>query len=131
VQDPKLILNSIFLTNQQFDEQVEIFKGLSFENFYSILEYDEGDIDNWLVDYSMKNQYIKEALHGISLDLIDLEGELFHIKIQHEINIEPMKNYIEEWFKKEIDTMTKEGKEAVETVHVSFNEDNKRTTTSK
>jgi hypothetical protein len=28
VQDPKLILNSMFLTKQQFDEQVEIFKGL-------------------------------------------------------------------------------------------------------
>jgi len=29
VQDPNLILNSLFLTKQAFDEQVEIFKGLS------------------------------------------------------------------------------------------------------
>jgi hypothetical protein len=58
VQDPKLILNSMFLTKQQFDEQVEIFKGLSIEIFYGILEYNEDDIDKWLVDYSMKNQYI-------------------------------------------------------------------------
>jgi hypothetical protein len=28
VQDPKLILNSMFMTKQQFDEQVEILKGL-------------------------------------------------------------------------------------------------------
>jgi hypothetical protein len=28
VQDPKLILNSMFITKQQFDEQVEIFKGV-------------------------------------------------------------------------------------------------------
>jgi hypothetical protein len=28
VQDPKLIFNSMFLTKQQFDEQVDIFKGL-------------------------------------------------------------------------------------------------------
>jgi hypothetical protein len=69
VQDPKLILNSLFLTKQQFEEQVEIFKGLSVEKFYGILEYDEDDIDNWLVDYSVKNQDIEEALHGISLDL--------------------------------------------------------------
>jgi hypothetical protein len=41
VQDPKLILNSMFLTKQQFDEQVEIFKGLSAEIFYGILEYNE------------------------------------------------------------------------------------------
>jgi hypothetical protein len=131
VQDPKLILNSMFLTKKQFDEQVEIFKGLSVENFYGILEYNEDDIDNWLVDYSMKNQDIEEEVHGISLDLRDLEGELFNIKIRHEINVAPMKNYIEEWFKKEIDKLTNEGKETVETVPVTIDEDNKRTTTSK
>jgi hypothetical protein len=31
VQDPKLILNSMFMTKQQFDEQVEIFKGLQLK----------------------------------------------------------------------------------------------------
>jgi phosphoribosyl-ATP pyrophosphohydrolase len=79
----------------------------------------------------MKNQDIEEALHGISLDLRDLEGELFNIKIRHEINVAPMKSYIEYWFSKEIDKLTKEGQEAVETVTVTISEDNKRTTTSK
>jgi hypothetical protein len=121
VQDPKLILNSIFISKQQFDEQVEIFKGLSIENLYGILKYDEDDTDNWLVDYSVKNQDIEEALHGISLDLRDLEGELFNIKIHREINVAPMKNYIEEWFKKAIDKLTNKGQETVETVHVTIN----------
>jgi hypothetical protein len=44
VRDPKLILNSLFLIKQQFDEQVEIFKGLSVEKLYGILEYDEDEI---------------------------------------------------------------------------------------
>jgi hypothetical protein len=130
VHDPKLILNSIFLTKQRFDEQVEILKGLPIEKFYDIIEYDEDDIDNWLVEYFVKNQDIEEALHGISLGLRDLEGELFNIKIHHEINVTPMKNYIEEWFKKAIDKLTNEGKETVETVPVTVNEDNKRTTRS-
>ena len=125
-QDPKLILNSLFLTKQQFDEQVDIFKGLLVEKFYGILEYNEDDIDNWLVDYSMKNQDIEEALHGIYLDLRELEGDLLNIKIQHEINVAPMKSYIEEWFKKAIDKLTNEGKETVETVPITVNEDNKR-----
>jgi hypothetical protein len=47
VQEPRLILNSMFLTKKQFYEQVEIFKGLSVENFYGILEYNEDEIDNW------------------------------------------------------------------------------------
>jgi hypothetical protein len=117
----------MFLTKKQFDEQVEIFKGLSVETFYDTLEYDEDDKENWLVDYSVKNQDIEESLHGISLDLRDLEGELFNIKIWHEINMAPMKNYIEEWFKKAIDKLTNEGKETVETVLVTVNEDHKRT----
>ena len=94
-QDPKLILNSIFPTKKQFEEQVDIFKGLSVEKFYGILEYDEDDIEHWLVEYSINNQDIEEALDGISLDLRDLEGELFNIKIRHEINMAPMKSYIE------------------------------------
>jgi hypothetical protein len=94
-EDPKLILNSLFLTKQKLDEKVKIFKGLSVEKFYGRIEYDEDAIDNWLVYYSVKNQDIEEALHGISLDLRDLEGELFNIKIQHKINVAPMKSYIE------------------------------------
>ena len=75
----------------------------------------------------MKNQDIEESIHGISRDLRDLEGELFNIKIRHEINGVPMRNYIQHWFKREIDKLSKEGQEiAVETVHVTFNEENKR-----
>jgi hypothetical protein len=131
VQDPKSILNSMFLTKKHFDEQVEIFKGLSVEKFYSIIEYDEDGIDNWLVNYFVKNQDIEEAVHGVSLYLRDLEAELFNIKIRHEINVAPMKNYTEERFKKSIDKLTNEGKETVEMVPVTVDEDNKNTSARK
>jgi hypothetical protein len=113
VQDPKLIFNSMFMTKQQFDEHVEILKGLSAEKFNGIIEYGEEEIDNWLIDYSIKNQDIEESIHGISRNLRDLEGELFNIKIRHDINVVPMKNYIEDWFKREIDKLTKEGLETI------------------
>jgi hypothetical protein len=51
----------------------------------------------------IKNQDIQESLHNLSIDLRDLESEFFNIKIQHEINVVPMKNYIKEWFKKVVD----------------------------
>jgi hypothetical protein len=127
VQDPKLILNSMFLTKKQVEEQFELFKGLSIEIFYRILKYNEDEIDNWLVDYSVKNQDIEEAIHSVSLDLRDFEGELLNIKISHEINIAPMKSYIDYWFRNEIEKLTKEGQEIVETVPIIVNEDNKRT----
>jgi hypothetical protein len=107
-------------------------KGLSVEKFYGIIEYNEEEIDNWLVDYSMKNQDIEEAMHAIYHDLRDLEGELFNIKMRHEIHAAPMKNYIEYWFKKAISKLTKEGQETtVETIPITVNEENKRTTTRK
>ena len=36
-----------------------------------------------------------------------------------------MKNYIEEWFKEEIDKLTNEGKETIETVPLTIGEGNK------
>jgi hypothetical protein len=131
VQYPKLILNSLFLTKQEFVEQVEIFEGLSFEKFYDILEYSEDDVENWLVDYSIKNQDIEEALQNISIDVRDLEGNLFNIKIWHEINVAPVRSYIEEWFKKVVDKLTYEGKRTIEMVPITIDESNKRTSTRK
>jgi uncharacterized protein YeeX (DUF496 family) len=131
VQDPKLILNSLFLTKQAFDEQVDIFKGLSLEKFYDILEYDEDDVDNWLVDYSVKNQEIEQALRNLSIDLRELESEIFNIKIWHEINVAPMRSYIEEWLQREIDKLTDEGQQAVGTIPVTVDESNKKASTSK
>jgi hypothetical protein len=97
------------MTRNKFDEHLEILKGLSTEKFNGIIEHGQEEIDNWLIDYYMKNQDIEESIHGIYHDLRDLEGELFNIKIRHEINVAPMKNYIEDCFKREIDKLTKEG----------------------
>jgi hypothetical protein len=70
-------------------------------------------------------------LHNISIDLRDLEDEIFNINIWHEINVAPMRSYIEEWFKKTIDKLTDEGKKAVETVPITVDESNKRTSARK
>jgi hypothetical protein len=131
VQDPKFILNSLLLTKKSFDEQVDIFKGLSFEKFYGIFEYNEDDVENWLVDYSMKNQDIEDALWNIFINIRELEGDLFNIKIRHEINVAPMRSYNEEWFKKDIDKLTDEGQREVEMVPVTIDEIHQRTSESK
>jgi hypothetical protein len=121
-----LILKLLFLTKQAFDEQFEIFKGFSFEKFYGILEYGEDDVENWLVDYFIKNQDIEESLWNILIDLRDLEGEIFNTKIRHEINVVPMRSYIEEWFKRVVEKLTNEGKSMVEMVLVTIKEIHKR-----
>jgi hypothetical protein len=87
------------MTRLQFEEHVEILKGVSIENFNSIIEYNENEIESWLVSYANKNEDIEASLHQLSFDLRDLEGMLFDIKIRHEINVAPMKDYIEDWLK--------------------------------
>ena len=49
-----------------------MFKTLSLEFFYNILEYGEDDVDNWLVDYSVHNEEIDQALRNLSIDLREL-----------------------------------------------------------
>ena len=95
VQDPNLILKSLSLTKQAFDEQLDILKGLSLEKFYDILEYGVDELENWIVDYSTHNEEIEQALHSISVDLRKLENEIFNIEIRDEINVAPMRSYIE------------------------------------
>jgi hypothetical protein len=104
-----LILNSLFLTKQEFDDQVHIYKILSFENLYVILEYGENYVKTWLVSYAIINKNIQESLHNLSIDLRDLESELFNIKICHEMNVAPMRSYIKEQLKKVVNQIRNEG----------------------
>jgi hypothetical protein len=54
-------------------------------------------VDNWLVGYSVQNRDIDQALRNLSIDLSELEKELFSIKIWNDINVAPLRSYIEEF----------------------------------
>jgi hypothetical protein len=108
VQDPKLILNSIFMTRKQFEEHVEILKSLSAEKFNNMTEYTENEIESWLVSYVNKNEDIEDTLHQLSFELRELEGTIFDIKVRQEINVAPMKEYIENWLKQALIKITEE-----------------------
>ena len=112
-QHPNSIVNSLPLTKQSFNKQVDIFKALSLEKFYSILEYAEDDVDNWLVNYLVYNKEIDQALHNISINFRELENKLFNIKICNEMNVSPMRIYIEEWLERELKQTANKRKQAV------------------
>jgi hypothetical protein len=130
VQDPNLILNSLSLTKKEFNEEFDILKGLSLEKFYDILEYGQDYVDNWLVDYSAQNEEIEQDMHSISIDLRKLENNIFTIKIWDEINVAPMRRYIEEWLQRGIDKLTDKGKQPVGTIPVVVDERNKKASSS-
>ena len=89
-QDPRLISNSMLQTRQQFEEIVENLNKLSTQNFSSVIEYTENDIDNWLVEYANRNEDIETTLQNISIDYREYENELFNIKVKQEVIVAPL-----------------------------------------
>jgi hypothetical protein len=53
-----------------------------------------------------KNEDIEDTLHQLSLDLRELENELFETKTKHEIMVSPMREYIEQWLMKALVKIT-------------------------
>jgi hypothetical protein len=101
-QDPDLIANSLPLTQKKFDKRVSMFEALYLEMFYNILHFDQAHIDDWLVKYSVQNEEIHQALCNLSINFQELENDLFNIKIQNEINVAPMRSYIQEWLERKL-----------------------------
>jgi hypothetical protein len=82
------------------------------------------------MDYSVHNEEIEQDLHSISMDLRKLENNLFDIEIQDEINVAPMRSYIEEWLQRRMDKLIDKGKKLVGTIPVAVDESNKNASAS-
>jgi hypothetical protein len=64
VLDQSLISNSMIISREQFEEKVENLKKSSAKKFDSMVEYTYDDIDNWLVEYTNKNEVIETILQN-------------------------------------------------------------------
>jgi hypothetical protein len=89
VSDPNLISNSMIMSREQFEEQVENLKKSLTEKFDSMVEYTYDDIDNWLVEYTNKNEDIETILQNLSIDHREIESELLNIKVKQEVMFPP------------------------------------------
>jgi hypothetical protein len=112
-QDPILITNSLSLTREEFDKHVAMLKTFSLEKFYNILQFDQSHVHDWLVKYAVQNEEIHQALSNLSIDFQELENDLFNIKIQNEINVAPMRAYIEEWVEIQLKQVANERQQTV------------------
>jgi hypothetical protein len=82
------------------------------------------------MDYSTHNEEIEQSLHSISMDLRKLENDLFDIEVWDEINVAPMRIYIEEWFQRRMDNLIQEGKQTIDTILVTIDDSNKNASAS-
>ena len=62
---------------------------------------------------------------------MELEKELFNIKIRDEINVAPLRGYIEEWVQREMEQVIDERKQAVVMIPVVVDDSNKNPSTNK
>jgi succinate dehydrogenase flavin-adding protein (antitoxin of CptAB toxin-antitoxin module) len=75
VPDPKYLSNSMLMTLQHFEEQIEELKRTSAEKFDNMMEFTRDDIGNWLVEYTNNNEDIENILQNLSVDLREIEKE--------------------------------------------------------
>jgi hypothetical protein len=59
------------------------------------------------------------------MDLRKLENDLYDIEIRDEINMAPMKSYIEEWFQQRMENLVQEGQQSVDTTPLTIDDNNK------
>jgi hypothetical protein len=100
--DPKYISNSMLMTRQNFEEQIEELKKTSAEKFDNMIEFTNDDIDSWLVEYTNKNEDIENILQNLSVDLREIERELFNVKIKQEVYVSSLRDFIQEWLNNSI-----------------------------
>jgi hypothetical protein len=132
VPDPKYLSNSMLMTRQHFEEKIEELKRTSAEKFDNMIEFTHDDIDNWLVEYTNKNEDIENILQNLSVDLREIEKELFNVKIKQEVIIAPLRDFIQEWLNNSIAKISKIPAEVVMTGNqTTTNKSIKETTTSK
>jgi hypothetical protein len=105
------------MTRQKFEEKVETLKILSEEKSNSMVEYTYDDIDSWLVEYENRNEDIETTLQNLTIDLIEIQGELFNIKFKQEVIVAPLREYIQEWLNMYLIKIYKSPMEEVNTIN--------------
>jgi hypothetical protein len=105
--DPKYISNSMLMSRQHFKEKIEELKMTSTKKFDNMIEFTHDNIDNWLVEYTNKNEEIENILQNLSADLREIEKELFNVKIKQELTVSPLRDFIQEWLNNSISKISK------------------------
>jgi hypothetical protein len=95
VPDPKYLSNSMLMTRQHFEEKIEELKGTLSKKFDNMIEFTHDEIDSWLVEYTNKNENIENILQNLSVDLREIEKELFNVKIKQEVIVSPLRDFIQ------------------------------------
>jgi hypothetical protein len=73
-------MDTILLSKENLLDQLEEFKVAWVSEFTDLIQFYKDKVEMWLVRYINKNDNIEDTLHQLTIDLIEMENELFEIK---------------------------------------------------
>jgi hypothetical protein len=85
-----LLMDTILFSKEKLWEQLEALKVAWANEFSDSFEFFKEEVERWFVLYINKNDDIEDMLHQLSIDLRELENELFKIKTKNEIMVASM-----------------------------------------
>jgi hypothetical protein len=89
LEGPHLIMDSIFLTKDQLQEQLEVLKTSWDNEFENLTKFSQEEVEKWLVHYVKKNEDQADTIHQLGFELKYIEDEPFDLKIKHELMVSP------------------------------------------
>ena len=81
--------------------------------------------------HSLATTVLARLLCWLAYDAQASENDLFNIKIQNEINVAPMRSYIEEWLESQLNQAADERQHAVSTIPAVVDNINEKTSANK
>jgi hypothetical protein len=69
VEDPNIIFNSILMSKEQFEVNLDSLKTASTKNFKNMKEYSKTKVESWLVSYANIYEEIEDTLHQFQWNL--------------------------------------------------------------
>jgi hypothetical protein len=87
-------MDTIIFSKEKLLEQLESLNVAWANEFSNSTEFSKEEIERWLVQYVNKNDDIEDMLHQLSIDLRELENDLFETKTKHQIRVSLMREYI-------------------------------------
>jgi len=110
-------MDTMLLSKEILVDQLNALMVAWANKFTKTIEFFEEEFEKWLVRYINRNDEVDGTLHESDMDTREFENELFEIKTRHEIMVAPLREYIEEWFKKALIKITEpENQETVTVV---------------
>ena len=99
LQGPPLIKTTLILF-EEMETKLTRLKGRWDEEFDNLINFSGDDMHMWIVHYVNINHNIFFNLSEDHDELLDIERELFQMKIKKEITIPSMRDHIFDWVEK-------------------------------